>query len=131
MLMLDWIREKRATSKRTVRYPLLLIVCVRNTDRFWLGTGTQAGDKTEAGAIFNTFGQDRAPDSPLYVGSIKTNIGHTESTAGLAGLVKAVMVLNSAKIPPNLNFSRPNEKIPLNDWKIKVCVPSPHLRISD
>lgn len=95
-----------------------------------LGTGTQAGDKTEAGAIFKAFCQDRASDSPLYVGSVKTNIGHTESTAGLAGLVKAVMVLNSGKIPPNLNFSRPNEKIPLNDWQIMVCVYTSALRMS-
>jgi acyl transferase domain-containing protein len=89
------------------------------------GTGTQAGDKIEAGAIVQTFCHGRSSDTPLYVGSVKTNIGHTEATAGLAGLLKSVMILDSGKIPPNLNFSRPNEQIPQLDRHIKVRRSSP------
>lgn len=56
----------------------------------------------------------------LYVGSVKTNIGHVESTAGLAGLLKAVLVLKHGKIPQNLNFSHANDEIHLKEWKLKV-----------
>jgi acyl transferase domain-containing protein len=78
------------------------------------------GDKIESAAIAQTFCSDRPVDSVLYVGSVKTNIGHAESTAGLAGLLKAVLILKNGKIPPNLNFSRANDNIDLNDWNIKV-----------
>lgn len=85
-----------------------------------IGTGTQVGDKIESAAIAQTFCSDRPGDSVLYVGSVKTNIGHTESTAGLAGLLKTVLVLKNGKIPPNLNFSRANDNISFDDWNIKV-----------
>ncbi|RDW56652.1 hypothetical protein BP6252_14065 [Coleophoma cylindrospora] len=84
------------------------------------GTGTQVGDKIEAGAIAESFGSERTQDSPLYMGSVKTNIGHTESTAGLAGLLKALLVLEKGVIPPNINFAVANEAIPLEKWNIKV-----------
>lgn len=54
------------------------------------------------------------------MGSVKTNIGHTESTAGLAGLLKAVLVLEKGAIPPNVNFAHANDAIPLEKWHIKV-----------
>lgn len=72
-----------------------------------------------------TFCHGRSLDAPLYIGSVKTNIGHTEATAGLAGLLKSVMILEWGKIPPNLNFSRPNERIPQLDREIKVRKFSP------
>jgi acyl transferase domain-containing protein len=79
------------------------------------------GDKIEAGAIAETFARDRTDDSPLYVGSVKTNVGHTESAAGLAGILKALLVLEKGVIPPNMNFAKANEAIPLEKWHIKVC----------
>ncbi|PYH42430.1 PKS-NRPS hybrid synthetase psoA [Aspergillus saccharolyticus JOP 1030-1] len=74
------------------------------------GTGTPAGDPTEAEAIHNAFFQNNPPPqnlrSLLFVGSIKTVIGHTEGTAGLAGLLKASLALQHGVIPPNLLFER-------------------------
>ncbi|PWY76064.1 putative hybrid NRPS/PKS enzyme [Aspergillus sclerotioniger CBS 115572] len=74
------------------------------------GTGTPAGDPTEAEAIHNAFfmnnGLNLESHSPLFVGSIKTVIGHTEGTAGLAGLLKASLALQHGVIPPNLLFER-------------------------
>ncbi|KAL4815077.1 ketoacyl-synt-domain-containing protein [Aspergillus spinulosporus] len=78
------------------------------------GTGTQAGDPQEASAIYAAFfGDDAENDScdVLYVGSIKTVIGHTEATAGLAGLIKASLCLQHGEITPNLLLSRPNPRI--------------------
>ncbi|KAK3292394.1 uncharacterized protein B0H64DRAFT_406548 [Chaetomium fimeti] len=71
------------------------------------GTGTPAGDPQEAEALSKAFfppGCDAAPDDVLYVGSIKTVTGHTEGTAGLAGLIKAILAIQNATIPPNLLF---------------------------
>lgn len=87
------------------------------------GTGTQAGDPTELGAISGTFAETRTSDVPLYVGSIKTNIGHLEGCAGIAGLVKGVLMLEKGLIPPNLYFENANPKIDLDAWRIKVSNP--------
>ena len=84
------------------------------------GTGTAAGDPVEAGAIATAMASKRSPDKPLIVGSIKTNIGHSEAASGLAGLIKAAMILQTGIIPPNINFEKPNEKIPLDQWNLKV-----------
>ncbi|KAJ0115637.1 hypothetical protein J7T55_010460 [Diaporthe amygdali] len=89
------------------------------------GTGTPAGDPVEAEAIHSVFGgrhdnnslvsphteRDRHATSPLYVGSVKTVIGHTEGTAGLAGLLKASLAIQHEIIPPNLLFERLNPRI--------------------
>ncbi|OJJ99624.1 hypothetical protein ASPACDRAFT_43247 [Aspergillus aculeatus ATCC 16872] len=78
------------------------------------GTGTKAGDPQEAQAIFNAFfGPQAAGDenASLKVGSIKTIIGHTEGTAGLAGLLKASLALQHAQIPPNMHFRTLNPEI--------------------
>lgn len=74
------------------------------------GTGTKAGDPKEAAAIFECFGQEKR-DEPLYVGSVKTVIGHTEGAAGLAGLFKALGIVQNGLIPPNLLFNRLNPDI--------------------
>lgn len=91
------------------------------------GTGTQTGDSIEAGALGAVFGSNRAPGEPIYIGSVKTNIGHTEATSGLAGVIKAVMALEKEAIPPNANFENPNENIPFDKLGLKesrelVCV---------
>ncbi|KAL2821621.1 hypothetical protein BJX63DRAFT_427619 [Aspergillus granulosus] len=84
------------------------------------GTGTQAGDVVEFGAIEEFFGRGRAYDSVLYAGSIKTNIGHTESTAGLAGLIKATLAVRNEMIPPNFNFLGYNPALGAAESFIKV-----------
>ncbi|KAI9832015.1 MAG: hypothetical protein M1819_004559 [Sarea resinae] len=84
------------------------------------GTGTQAGDPLEAGAIGAVFGPGRPADHPLYVGSVKTNVGHLEGASGLGGIIKATLALEKGFIPPNINFEKPNSRIPLDDWKLKI-----------
>jgi phthiocerol/phenolphthiocerol synthesis type-I polyketide synthase B len=72
------------------------------------GTGTRAGDPVELKAIAAVAGGGRPADRPLFVGSAKTNWGHTEAAAGLAGLIKAALVLHHGRIPPSLHRSQPN-----------------------
>ena len=75
------------------------------------GTGTPAGDPREAEAISRAFYSTEAPDDKLYVGSIKTILGHTEGTAGLASLIGSALALRNGTIPPNMHFSVLNPKI--------------------
>ncbi|KAL8828179.1 MAG: hypothetical protein Q9191_002743, partial [Dirinaria sp. TL-2023a] len=82
------------------------------------GTGTAAGDPVEAEAISRIFTNGR--DEPLFVGSIKTNVGHLEAASGLTGMVKVIYALENGIIPPNINFEAPNPAIPLATWKLKV-----------
>ncbi|MEV6325400.1 beta-ketoacyl synthase N-terminal-like domain-containing protein [Nocardia sp. NPDC051787] len=70
------------------------------------GTGTAVGDRAELSALAEVYGAGRAPDAPLTVGSIKTNIGHTEAAAGMAGLVKVALALSHGRIPRSLHFDR-------------------------
>ena len=77
------------------------------------GTGTAAGDPVEAQAIVSVFAGKRETGDPLYVGSIKTNIGHLEAASGLAAVVKTVFALEEGLIPQNINFEKPNKDIPL------------------
>ncbi|KAJ6026930.1 uncharacterized protein N7446_004467 [Penicillium canescens] len=76
------------------------------------GTGTQAGDPKEAAAIYEAFGQHiDAGATPLYVGSVKTVIGHLEGAAGLAGVLKGISSIRNGSIPPNLLFNRLNPRV--------------------
>ncbi|KAK4199547.1 putative dual specificity polyketide synthase [Triangularia verruculosa] len=76
------------------------------------GTGTKAGDPKEAAAIYECFGQHvKGDETPLYVGSVKTVIGHTEGAAGLAGLFKGLKSIQAGQIPPNLLFENLNPDI--------------------
>lgn len=83
------------------------------------GTGTQAGDTIEADSLGTIYGH---PD--LFVGSVKTNIGHTEAAAGIAGFIKAVLSVWHAEIPPNLHFSKPNSKIDFDALGIRIPINS-------
>lgn len=76
------------------------------------GTGTPAGDPREAEAVYNVFGAVRSNEvPPLFVGSIKTVLGHTEGTAGIAAILKASLALQHALIPPNLLFNRLSDRV--------------------
>ncbi len=84
------------------------------------GTGTRAGDKVEIGALAAVLGEGRLPGQPLRVGSVKTNIGHTESAAGMAGLIKAVLAVRDGEIPPTLNFETPSPDVPWDAAPIEL-----------
>ncbi|KAB8257378.1 hypothetical protein BDV32DRAFT_140451 [Aspergillus pseudonomiae] len=97
------------------------------------GTGTQAGDHIETGALAKVFCHNRSPMRPLRVGSIKTNVGHLEGTSGVAGVVKAVLMLENRTFLPNRNFRVVNPRIRCEDWRLKIQLaaepwecPSPH-----
>ncbi|MGX1881809.1 SDR family NAD(P)-dependent oxidoreductase [Streptomyces sp. NPDC055287] len=77
------------------------------------GTGTALGDPIEVGAAWRAFGAGRRPGEPLRIGSVKSNIGHCESAAGMASVIKTVLALRNGVLPANLHFSRPNPHI---DW---------------
>ncbi len=85
------------------------------------GTGTPVGDPIEAMALGKVLGLDRPPSSPCLIGSIKTNIGHMESGSGIAGLLKAVLVLQHGNVPASLNFSEPSPQIPFEQLRLKVA----------
>ncbi|OJZ91221.1 hypothetical protein ASPFODRAFT_706954 [Aspergillus luchuensis CBS 106.47] len=83
------------------------------------GTGTRAGDPREARAIGEVFGTERRKE-PIWVGSVKPNIGHLEGAAGLSGLIKTTLALEKGLIPPNMLFHDPNPDIKFEQWKIRV-----------
>ncbi len=78
------------------------------------GTGTAVGDPIEIEAVADVYGDGRQADHPLLIGSVKTNIGHLESAAGIAGLIKAVLAVERGVIPKHLHFNDPNPRI---DWE--------------
>lgn len=84
------------------------------------GTGTKVGDPIETSAINRVFGAGRTARQPLYLGSLKTNIGHLEGASGIASVIKACMMLEKGLLLPNVNFAKANPNIPLADWNIKV-----------
>ncbi|KAK2806488.1 Type I Iterative PKS [Emmonsiellopsis sp. PD_5] len=91
------------------------------------GTGTAAGDPLEAKALARAFASD-SRKQPLYVGALKASIGHLEGGAGIAGIIKSIMILESGIIPPNVNFEKVNPAIPKEEWNIDFpteCIPWP------
>ncbi len=85
------------------------------------GTGTPMGDPIEARAVAAVFRHGREKEQALRIGSVKTNIGHTETTSGLAGIIKVVLALENGVIPPSINFQTPNPKLNLDEWRLKVA----------
>ncbi|MGY0063230.1 beta-ketoacyl synthase N-terminal-like domain-containing protein [Streptomyces sp. LZ34] len=77
------------------------------------GTGTTLGDPIEAEALLATYGQERPEDRPLWLGSIKSNIGHTQGAAGIAGVIKMVMALRHGSLPATLHVDEPTSHV---DW---------------
>ena len=86
------------------------------------GTGTKVGDPIEATALHNVLGQGRTARDPLYIGSVKSNIGHLEAASGIAGIIKAALMLERGFILPNHDFTTPNPKIPWKEWSLKVPI---------
>ncbi|MCC5857567.1 MAG: amino acid adenylation domain-containing protein [Ectothiorhodospiraceae bacterium] len=84
------------------------------------GTGTPAGDPVEAEAIGRVLGTDRGDLGHCLLGSVKTNLGHLEAAAGMAGLIKATLALEHRQIPPNLHFAEPNPEIPFDTLGLRV-----------
>ena len=75
------------------------------------GTGTKVGDPIEASALHRTFGAGRTARQPLYVGSVKSNIGHLEGASGVVSVIKTAMMLEKGFILPNFDFKKPNKKV--------------------
>ena len=84
------------------------------------GTGTPVGDPVEATAIGRVFGRARRNGRVCLIGSVKTNIGHLESAAGIAGVIKAALCVQRGAIPPNLHFEAPNPNIPFEQLRLRV-----------
>ena len=85
------------------------------------GTGTILGDPIEVNALNTVFGKTRTKDNPLWIGSVKTNIGHTEAAAGIASVIKVALSLQHQQIPPSLHVSTLNQHIPWNEIPIQVA----------
>jgi phthiocerol/phenolphthiocerol synthesis type-I polyketide synthase B len=84
------------------------------------GTGTFLGDPIEARALGSVLGRGRPESSPLLIGALKSNIGHLEAAAGIAGFIKTVMAVTKGELPANSNFESPNPHIPFDQLRLKV-----------
>ncbi len=84
------------------------------------GTGTEVGDPIELNAAAEVYGRGRQPDSPLLVGSVKTNVGHLEPAAGVAGLMKVVLSMQRGVIPKHLHFNNPNPRLDWDALPVKI-----------
>ena len=90
------------------------------------GTGTLLGDPIEARALGTVLGKGRPAGAPLLIGSVKSNLGHLEAAAGVAGLAKAVLAVNRSVIPANRGYANPNPHIPFANLRLKVVAePTP------
>ncbi|PBP22184.1 beta-ketoacyl synthase domain-containing protein-2 [Diplocarpon rosae] len=85
------------------------------------GTGTKAGDPIEATALHEVFG-GRTKKQPLFIGSVKSNIGHLEGASGVVSVIKTAMMLEKGFVLPNCNFEKGNPKIPFDEWGLKVPI---------
>src|SRR5690606_30058246 len=84
------------------------------------GTGTTVGDPLEFGAINEVMSEKRNQEDKLFIGSVKSNIGHLEAGAGVAGLIKAALCLYKNKVPANLHFNNPNPALNYEESVLKV-----------
>jgi acyl transferase domain-containing protein/NADPH:quinone reductase-like Zn-dependent oxidoreductase/short-subunit dehydrogenase len=84
------------------------------------GTGTKVGDPIEAAAVGAVLGAVRRDEQPVLVGSVKTNIGHLEGAAGIAGLIKTILCIRHRELPPSLNFQAPPPTIAPDDLHLRV-----------
>ncbi len=84
------------------------------------GTGTFLGDPIEVEALGNVVSKTRQPNQPCWIGSVKTNLGHLEPAAGLAGVIKVALALKHGQIPKHLNFTTPNPHIPFEKYHFQI-----------
>ncbi|MGW0514548.1 alpha/beta fold hydrolase [Streptomyces olivaceoviridis] len=84
------------------------------------GTGTPLGDPVEADALIDTYGQDRADDQPVWIGSIKGNTGHTQAAAGVAGVIKAVQAMAAGRMPRSLHAQEPTAAVRWSRGAVRV-----------
>jgi polyketide synthase 13 len=84
------------------------------------GTGTLLGDPIEAGALGAVLGAGRDPARPLLIGSVKSNLGHLEAAAGVAGLIKVVLAMRADVVPPSLHYDVPNPHIRFAESRLRV-----------
>lgn len=85
------------------------------------GTGTRLGDPIEVNTLNNVFGDSNRENNPCYIGSVKTNIGHLEAAAGVASVIKAVLILNENQIPPTLNYRELNPYIKIKRNALQIA----------
>lgn len=90
------------------------------------GTGTPLGDPIEVEAIRAVYGSPQASERPLYLGAVKSHIGHLEAAAGIAGLIKTIMILRTGHIPANLHFQALNPRIDLSGSRIRIPTANVH-----
>ncbi|EGC39898.1 hypothetical protein DICPUDRAFT_14334, partial [Dictyostelium purpureum] len=88
------------------------------------GTGTKVGDPIECEAISMIFKDHFTKDNPLYIGTIKSNLGHCETVSGVASLIKCCLMFQHKQLLPNINFKTPNSNILFEEWKLKVVTES-------
>ena len=84
------------------------------------GTGTPLGDPIEAKALADVLGKISDRQEALRLGSVKSNLGHLEAAAGIAGLIKAALALYHRYLPPTLHAETPNPRIPFADWGLQI-----------
>jgi acyl transferase domain-containing protein/acyl carrier protein/SAM-dependent methyltransferase/NAD(P)-dependent dehydrogenase (short-subunit alcohol dehydrogenase family) len=110
-------------AQETVVREAYLRAGIRTADVHYVeahGTGTQLGDPIEAQALGNVFASERPGARPLLLGSVKTNIGHLESAAGIAGLIKLILSIKHRQVPPSLNFEIPSPHIDFTRFNLRV-----------